>query len=144
MSNASKVTRQLRERLECIRPDNGYSIELKAIYFRHEKVPENPPKPYAMVRVVSDRRTSTAGFEATRLRTLAIEIVFAGRTDDDEVDRAGVDVLRALGFGRVDLEDKLPGLVDDEDEAEFTYPDGGLTTRSIITSIGVTYVENYN
>ncbi|MNG16375.1 hypothetical protein D3C84_1002850 [compost metagenome] len=71
-------------------------------------------------------------------------MVFPARADDEQLDDVGVDILRALGIGRVDFEDKLPGLVDDEDEQDFTYAETGITSRSITTTIGVTYVEDYN
>ncbi|WP_271103701.1 hypothetical protein [Pseudomonas tohonis] len=145
MTKASEIGAQVKQRLEQITPANGYLTDVRGVFSGTDNVKDSQPKPYLLVRVELDRRTSSAGTEKTRLRTYKIEAVFKGSAEDSELDALGVDIQRALGFGRDDWDDCLPGIVDDEDAMEYTYGAGrGVSTRSLFVTIGVTYSENYN
>lgn len=145
MSKASEITRQVKERLEQIGTDRGYSMDVKAVFTGSDNGKEKQAPPYLVLRVLQDRRTSTAGTQATRLRTYQIEVVFNSSAEDSLLDDAGVDILRALGFGQDDWDERLPGLVDDEDTMEYTYRAAqGVATRSLFVAVGVTYAETYN
>lgn len=142
---ATQVSIDLRARLDEIKQSNGYYTDLKRVYGPTEKVQDAAPKPYALVRPGPDARTSTAGVQATRLRSFDIEVVFANSdTVEGEMDAVHVDILRALGLGQDQPERKFPGLLDDEDEATPAYASNGTKTHSITITIGVTYVATYN
>ncbi|WAC45579.1 hypothetical protein OU997_05250 [Pseudomonas sp. SL4(2022)] len=145
LPKATQVGKDLRALLEQIKPINGYYTDLQRVYGPTETAKDNAPKPYALVRPGTDTRTSTAGFQATRLRYFDIEVVFAnGEEVEAALDAVHIDILRALGLGRDLPERKFPGLVDDEDEATPSYASNGTKTHSITITIGVTYVATYN
>lgn len=141
---AAAVSAQLRECLALIKTGNGYLTELAKAYAPNDRVPDTAPKPYALIRPSLDGRTGLAGYEATRLRTYEIEVIFAKSADEAELSAVHVDVLRALGIGQDLPERKLPGLLEEQDEASFRWAQAGETTHSITITIGVTYVERYN
>lgn len=145
LPKASQVSADLRTRLAEIQQANGYYTDLKRVYGPLETPDDNAPKPYALVRPGTDVRTSTAAYQATRVRSFEIEVVFAkGSTTEADMDSVHIDILRALGVGQDLPERKFPGLLDDEDEATPTYASGGTRTHSITITIGVTYVATYN
>lgn len=145
LPKATQVGKDLRARLEEIKPINGYFTDLKGVYPATETPKDSAPKPYALVRSGTDSRTSTAGYQATRLRAFEIEVVFPkSDSAEAEMDAVHIDILRALGFGQDRPERKFPGLIDDEDEATPTYASNGTKTHSITITIGVTYVATYN
>lgn len=144
MSKASEISKGLRERLEKITPANGYATQLQRVYGPTDKPRDKAPMPLALIRPQADTKTSGAGFQATRVRTYEIEVQFAKSADESELSNAHVDILRALGFGQDQPERKFPGLLEDEDQAEFRFATEGETTHSITLTIGVLYVESYN
>lgn len=141
---ATQVGEALRACLEEIRPDNGYFTAVAAVYGPLQRVPDKAPTPYIIARPVNDVRTSTADVQATRARTFELECVFSKASEEADIDGMQTDVLRALGFGQDQPQRKFPGLIDDQDEAEFDYASSGATTHSITLTIGVIYVETYN
>lgn len=143
-TKASQVTRDLRERLGEIRPDNGYLTAIMRVYGPTERVNDTEPKPFLVVRPVSDSRTGAAKTQAGRVRLFEIEAVFGKGATEDELDDIHVDVLRALGFGHEADERKFPGLVEDEDEAVQQFAADGRNFHSTTITIGVFYVETYN
>ena len=143
-SRASAVTSALRERLDDIKPLNGYMTELRAVYGPADRVPDKAPMPYALVRPASDSRTGLAVTQATRLRTFEVEIIFPASADEGALCDVHVDVLRALGIGHDQPERQFPGLLEEQDDATFDWATQGVTTHRITISLGVTYVESYN
>lgn len=143
-TKASQVTKDLRERLGEIRPDNGYLTAIRRVYGPTERVNDTEPKPFLIVRPVSDSRAGVAKTQAGRVRLFEIEAVFGKRSTEDELDDIHVDVLRALGFGHEQDERKFPGLVEDEDEAVQQFAAEGRNFHSTTITIGVFYVETYN
>ncbi|MGA4634521.1 hypothetical protein ACPA5B_11635 [Pseudomonas solani] len=145
MSKASELDQKLRDCLERITPSNGFGTEFRKVFEEDDPIPDKQAMPYLVARVDTDRRTSNAITQATRVRTYQIEAVFSHRTPRAELNAAGVDVLRAMGIGRFDAEHRVPGLIEDEDQMVFVNPAGkGITTRSLFITVGVTYVEDYN
>ncbi len=144
MTKASEISQSLRARLEQIEPANGYHTELKRIYGPTEKPTDKAPLPLALIRPQNDVRTSAAGVQAARVRTYEIEVQFPKSADEAALSAVHVDILRVLGFGQDQPERKFPGLLEDEDQAEFRFASGGETTHSITLTIGVLYVESYN
>ncbi|WP_447590158.1 hypothetical protein [Aquipseudomonas campi] len=142
--NATLVGEALRARLEEISQRTGYLTNIAHVYGPLDKVPDKADMPYVLIRVAGDVRTSTAAFQATRLRTFELEAVFRKTAGPADLDGIHVDLLRALGFGQDRPERKFPGLIDDEDEATPRYASAGETTHSNTLTIGVTYVESYN
>ncbi|WP_325435168.1 hypothetical protein [Pseudomonas nitroreducens] len=143
-TKASQVTKDLRERLGEIRPDNGYLTDIKNVYGPTDRVNDNDPKPYLLVRPASDSRTGTAKTQAGRVRLFEVEARFGKSAGEDELDEIHVDVLRALGFGHEAEDRKFPGLVEDEDEAVQEFAAEGRNYHSTTITIGVFYVETYN
>lgn len=143
-TKASQVTRDLRERMGEIRPDNGYLTAIRRVYGPTERVNDTEPKPFLVVRPVSDSRTGAAKTQAGRVRLFEIEAVFGKGATEDELDDIHVDVLRALGFGHETDDRKFPGLVEDEDEAVQQFAAEGRNFHSTTITIGVFYVETYN
>ncbi|WP_312115303.1 hypothetical protein [Stutzerimonas nitrititolerans] len=144
MSKVSEISKGLRDRLEQINPSNGYLTQIQRVYGPTDKPRDKAPMPLALIRPQADTKTSVAGFQATRVRTYEIEVQFAKSADEAELSNAHVDILRALGFGQDQPERKFPGLLEDEDQAEFRFATEGETTHSITLTIGVLYVESYN
>jgi len=144
MSKVSEISKGLRARLEQINPANGYLTQIQRVYGPTDKPRDKAPMPLALIRPQADTKTSVAGFQATRVRTYEIEVQFAKSADEAELSNAHVDILRALGFGQDQPERKFPGLLEDEDQAEFRFATEGETTHSITLTIGVLYVESYN
>lgn len=143
-TKASTLTPALSERLQLIKPVNGYLTDLVGVYTPTDRVPDEAPKPYALIRPVADARTSQAAYEATRVRTYELELVFSKAVGEQALCDAHVDVLRALGFGQDQPARQFPGLVDEPDEAEFRWAQKGETTHSITITLGVGYAEKYN
>lgn len=144
MSKVAEISQGLRARLEHIKPANGYHTELQRVYGPTEKPRDKAPLPLALIRPLHDSKTSTAGLQATRVRTYEIEVQFAKSANESALSAVHVDILRALGFGHDQPERKFPGLLEDEDQAEFRFATEGETTHSITLTIGVLYVESYN
>lgn len=145
MSKASELDQKLLACLERIKPSNGFVTEFRKVFEEEEPIPEKQAIPYLVARVDTDRSTSSAITQKSRVRIFQVEAVFSHRTKRSELNAAGVDVLRALGIGRFDAEHKMPGLIEDEDQMVFVNPAGkGITTRSLFITIGVNYVEDYN
>ncbi|WP_312905385.1 hypothetical protein [Stutzerimonas nitrititolerans] len=144
MSKVSEISKGLRARLEQINPANGYLTQIQRVYGPTDKPRDKAPMPLALIRPQADTKTSVAGFQATRVRTYEIEVQFAKSADEAELSNVHVDILRALGFGQDQPERKFPGLLEDEDQAEFRFATEGETTHSITLTIGVLYVESYN
>lgn len=143
-TKASQVTKDLRERLGEIRPDNGYLTDIKRVYGPTERVNDNDPKPYLLVRPANDSRTGAAKTQAGRVRLFKIEARFGKSAEEEELDDIHVDVLRALGFGHEAEDRKFPGLVEDEDEAVQEFAAEGRNYHTTTITIGVFYVETYN
>lgn len=143
-SKASAVTAVLCERLQQIQPVNGYCTALQRVFEPQDSVPDKAPTPYALVRVARDGRSGSASYQALRLRQFEVELVFSKAAPPSALDDAHVDVLRALGFGQDLPERKFPGLLEEEDEAEFRWARQGETTHSVTITLGVNYVETYN
>lgn len=141
---ANALSEMLRARLEGITAANGYHTTLQRVYGPSDKVPDKAPLPYASFRPAGDTRTSTAAFQATRVRTFEIQAVFPRSAPDEALNEVHVDILRALGFGQDLPERKFPGLIEDEDEAEFEFANQGSSVNTLTMRIGVTYVETYN
>ncbi|WP_314407349.1 hypothetical protein [Pseudomonas kuykendallii] len=144
MTKATQVTAALCERLAEISRGNGYLTDLQRVYDPFERVQDKAPLPYALVRYPLDSRTSNASYQATRVRTFEIECVFGKSAEPGALDDLHVDLLRCLGFGQDQPERVFPGLIEDQDEAEFVPASEGKNTHSLILTIGVTYVETYN
>ncbi|MCF6780915.1 hypothetical protein [Stutzerimonas stutzeri] len=144
MSKASEISKGLRARLEQVNPANGYLTQIQRVYGPADKPRDKAPMPLVLIRPQADTKTSVAGFQATRVRTYEIEVQFAKSADEADLSNAHVDILRALGFGQDQPERKFPGLLEDEDQAEFRFATEGETTHSITLTIGVLYVESYN
>lgn len=140
---ATVVTDQLMSCLQRITLANGYSTDLKGVFRGTDKVKDTQPKPYILARVLTDVRTGRAVRQATRVRTFALEAVFSHTADDEQLDQAHRDILRCVGFGEDDFDNRFPGLLDEMDEATYDYPAEGSKTRAVIVQLGVTYVENY-
>lgn len=143
-TKASAVTAALRERLELIQPGNGYLTSLANVYTPADKVPDDGPYPYALIRPLTDTGTGQAAQQATRLRQFEVEVVFSKTAGEDQLSAVHVDVLRTLGFGRDLTEREFPGELAGEDEATFRWASGGEKTHSITIGLGVQYVETYN
>lgn len=143
-TKASQVTKDLRERLGEIHPDNGYLTAIKRVYGPTERVDDKAPFPYLLVRPANDSRTGAAKTQAGRVRLFEIEAKFGKGSTEDELDNIHVDVLRALGFGHEADERKFPGLIEDEDEAVQQFAAEGRNFHSTTITIGVFYVETYN
>jgi hypothetical protein len=143
-TKASAFTAELSACLQLINPANGYLTDLAQVYTPENRVPDGAAMPYALIRPVADARTGQATYEATRLRTYEIELVFSKVEGEQALCSAHVDVLRALGFGQDLPARKFPGLLDEPDEVEFRWGQKGETTNSITITLGVTYVERYN
>lgn len=143
-SKASAVTAALRERLGEISQANGYYTDLRAVYGPTDRVRDKAPLPYVLVRPAGDSRTGLAVTQATRLRTIEVEVVFPASADEQALCDVHVDVLRALGIGRDLPERQFPGLLDEQDEAQFDWASQGGTNHRITITLGVTYVESYN
>ncbi|AFM32632.1 MULTISPECIES: hypothetical protein [Stutzerimonas stutzeri subgroup] len=144
MTKASDISQGLRSRLEQIKPANGYHTELQRVYGPTEKPTDKAPLPLALIRPQHDAKTSAAGVQATRVRTYEIEVQFSKSADEAALSAVHVDILRALGFGQDQPERKFPGLLEEDDQAEFRFASAGETTHSITLIIGVLYVESYN
>lgn len=144
ITKASAVTAALRERLDRIKPDGGYLTDLRGVYVPSETVQDRAPLPYALIRPASDVRTGLAGIQATRVRQFEIEVVFPKSAEEDALSAVHVDILRALGIGQELPERKFPGLLEEEDSAEFRWASSGEKTHSITIAIGVLYAETYN
>lgn len=143
-SKASQITKDLRERLGEIRPENGYLTAIKRVYGPTDRVGDSEPKPFLIVRPASDSRTGAAKAQAGRVRLFEIEAVFGKSAGEEDLDDVHVDVLRALGFGHEDEDRKFKGLVEDEDEAVQQFAAEGRNYHSTTITIGVFYVETYN
>lgn len=141
---SSALSQQLRACLEQIKPSAGYYSAIQRVYGPSDRVPDKAPLPYLLFRPDGDTRTSTAGYQATRVRTFVIEAVFPKSAPDEALDEIHIDLLRALGFGEYLPERKFPGLLDDEDGAQFEFASQGAATNTLSLRIGVTYVETYN
>ncbi|WP_054911043.1 hypothetical protein [Pseudomonas sp. NBRC 111135] len=143
-SKASQITKDLRERLGEIRPENGYLTAIKRVYGPTDRVDDSEPKPFLIVRPASDSRTGAAKTQAGRVRLFEIEAVFGKSAGEEDLDDVHVDVLRALGFGHEDEDRKFKGLIEDEDEAVQQFAAEGRNYHSTTITIGVFYVETYN
>lgn len=143
-SKASQITKDLRERLGEIRPENGYLTAIKRVYGPTDRVADSEPKPFLIVRPASDSRTGAAKTQAGRVRLFEIEAVFGKSAGEEDLDDVHVDVLRALGFGHEDEDRKFKGLIEDEDEAVQQFAAEGRNYHSTTITIGVFYVETYN
>lgn len=106
-------------------------------------MPSGAKRPYLLQRIEHDRRQTRASVQATRIRTFALEVVFSHLASDDELNAVHEDILRALGIGQDPFERSFPGMSEEEDEAEYTYPTEGSTNRSITVLVPVTYVATY-
>ncbi|CDF82648.1 hypothetical protein PKB_1283 [Pseudomonas knackmussii B13] len=143
MPKATQLTVALKACLEGIKPSAGYVTEVRQVYGLLETPKDKAPTPYIKLRVADDRRTSTAGIQATRVRTYLIEAFFAKSAAEAELDAVGPDILRALGFGLHPHERALPGLIDQEDEIQIDPCEAGAVLHRVTVTVGVTYVESY-
>lgn len=143
-SKASEVVTSLCERLDQIKTANGYLTDLTAVYRPTDRVPDKKPMPFALVRPTVDSRTGFAAGQATRLRSVEVQVVFPASAEEAALCDVHVDVLRVLGIGQDLPERKFPGLLEEQDDAAFEFAQQGQTTHSITITLGVTYVETYN
>ncbi|MDU4255579.1 hypothetical protein [Pseudomonas sp.] len=143
MAKATSVTQTLMSCLESIRPADGYVTDVKAVYGPLETPKDKAPTPYIKLRWGPDRRTSSAGSQATRVRTYLVEAYFAKSAVEAELEAIGADVLRALGVGLDPHERALRGLLDQEDEIQIDPAENGAVLHRVTVTVGVVYVENY-
>lgn len=137
------VTDALEQLLQGIQPGAGYGTALSGVFRGCEKVKDTQPKPYVLLRTLTDVRTGKAGGQTTRLRTFELEVVFSHAASDRELDQAHADICAALGYGEPDYDNRFPGLVDGDEQAAYAYPAEGSKLRAVIVQLGVTYVQRY-
>lgn len=140
---AEKTQENLITCLSKITNANGYNTNLRGVYPESDTVPDDAPYPCALVSVASDSVESVASIQASRVREYAIEIVFPRGTPQRTLDRAHVDVLRALGFGKNEFERDFKGLLTSEQSAEFLPNNDGSMYTSVLITVAVAYVETY-
>lgn len=143
MAKATSVTQTLTSCLASIRPADGYVTDVKAVYGLLETPKDKAPTPYIKLRLGPDRRTSSAGTQATRVRTYLVEAYFTKSAAEAELEAVGPDVLRALGFGLDPQDRTLKGLLDQEDEIQIDPAENGALLHRVTVTVGVVYVENY-
>ena len=143
MARATTVDQQVRQRLGTIAPSAGYSTEIKSVKGPFDRVTDRQGRPYAQYKPVADVRTSKAGRQVSRQRTYLIEIIFSATATEEELNNAALDVQQCFGFDEIDIDKQFPGLVADEDEISFDYPEQGGQFPRLTFTFSVIYVETY-
>ncbi|MCY1523593.1 hypothetical protein D9M68_584970 [compost metagenome] len=140
MSKSVQLSQASEARLGLISPSNGYATDLKAVYT--SEVPDDKPKPMALLSWVEDETRTRVLTKVTRNRAYVIEGVFPRSAELAELERFHQDVLRALGWAGGEFDRPLPGEIV-SDTAEILRTDGGAQSRRILITIQTNYVENY-
>lgn len=143
MARATTVDQKVRERLGSIQPANGFATNVKSVKGPFDRVDDRLGRPYAQFKVAADTRTGKAGRQVSRMRTYLIELIFGSQVTEQELNDAGLDLQRCFGFDEIDVDKQFPGLVADEDEIGFEYPEQGAQSTRLTFTFSVIYIETY-
>lgn len=143
MTKATELSEAILARLEAITPDNGYHTAVARVYGFGETKPDAAPKPYILARIASDDLEKAVGTKGSRAVTYQLEGVMPRSASLQDLQRLHHDILKTLGV------DTLPGVRPlesgwlFEESAEFDPDQNGSTSRTVISTVTLRYVETY-
>lgn len=143
MTKATDLSTAIETRLQAISQANGFATDVVAVYGFGERVPDKAAMPYLLVRLADDSIEQLAGTTAARVAQYQIEAVFSRAASLQDLQCCHHDILRTLGAGGV-LPDRplTPGKAFEE-SAEFDPDQNGSSTRRLLSTITLRYVEQY-
>lgn len=143
MTRAADLTDALEQCLQQINPAAGFATDIKGVYGFGKVKPDNAPTPCLLVRIGEDTTDGNIGKVCKRLVQYQIEAVFPRTASLQDLQRCHHDVLSALGFGDLLPSRALSAGEVAEESAEFDPDGGGATTRRLVSSITIRYIEKY-
>lgn len=143
MTRATDLTDAIEQCLMQISPSLGFATDIKGVYGFDKAKPDSAPMPCLLVRIGDDSTDGSVGKVCKRLAQYQVEAVFQRSASLQDMQRCHHDILRALGYGDLLPTRALqPGDVVEE-SAEFDPGGGGTTSRRLISSITIKYIEKY-
>lgn len=143
MTRGTELSAEIIRRLEAIRPADGYHTDALRVYGFGERKPDKAPMPYILARIASDELEETVGTSASRAARYEIEGVMPRSASLQDLQLLHHDILRTLGTGKLPHVRPLKSGWPFEESAEYEPDIDGKTTRSVISSITLRYVEKY-
>lgn len=143
MTRGSELTTAIVERLEAVSPADGYHTAAVRVYGFGERKPDKAPTPYILVRIASDEMEESVGTTASRAARYEIEGVMPRSASLQDLQLLHHDILKTLGTGQLPHVRPLKSGWPFEESAEYEPDIDGKTTRSVISSITLRYVEKY-
>lgn len=143
MTKASTISQAISQRLELIKPANGFATEVAAVYGFGQSKPDKAPLPFLLARIASDERENASGNALLRAVSYQIEGVLPRSASLQQLQELHHDIIKTIGA------DPLPGvrLLESgwmfEDSAEFDPDNDGSTYRTVVVTLIIRYVETY-
>ena len=143
MTRATDLSDALEQCLQQINPATGFATDIKGVYGFGKTKPDNAPLPCILVRIGEDSADGNVGKVCKRLVQFQLEGVFSRTASLQDLQRCHHDMLSAIGYGDLLPTRALSAGEVAEESAEFDPDGGGSTTRRLVSSITIRYIEKY-
>jgi hypothetical protein len=143
MSKGAQLSAAIEARLGQIKPANGFTTDIKAVYPFGKAKPDTAPAPVILLRAGEDQLLSNIWPDAIRQVTYQIEGVMARAATLQELQALHHDIVKAVCGTKLPGTRPLENGHQFEDSADFDPDTDGSTNRRVIVSITLNYVESY-
>lgn len=143
MNRATELNAALLACLSGINPAAGFATDLRGIYGFGETMKDTASLPCLLVTVLADSQIERRGVKVKRHAQYQIEAIFPRSSPLTDLQACHYDILRSLGLGASLPERALNPADIVEESAEFEPDSNGATTRLMVLSLTLSYLETY-
>jgi hypothetical protein len=143
MTRATELNAALLACLRGINPAAGFATDLKGVYGFGESPKDTASLPLLLVTVLADSQADRRGTKVKRHAQYQVEAIFPRSAPLADLQACHYDILRSFGLGVALPERALNPADIIEESAEFEPDTSGASTRALVLSLTLSYIETY-
>lgn len=143
MTRATDLSEAILARLAAISVASGFHTDIQSVYGFGERKPDRAQPPYLLVRIGEDVSLKRSCNTAQRLATYIIEGVLSRSASLADLQRLHHDILLSMGAGQLPIVSRQRAEWLAEESVEFDPEQNGSTTRTLLCTLQINYLEEY-